>query len=87
MSSDDGGYIIIPNPSKILDCAGLLGPLPVIKTSEAIKQIEVGQVLQMIATDPGSPPDMVAWSNLTGNALLDSRQENDQFVFYFQRLK
>ena len=87
MGSDNEDYIIIPRPSKILDCSGLLGPLPVIKTSAAIKQIEVGQILQMITTDPGAPRDMVAWSHLTGTALLDSRQEADQFVFYFQRLK
>ena len=85
--SSNGDYVIIPNPSKVLDCSGLLGPLPVIKTSAAIKMIEVGQILQMIATDPGAPRDMVAWSQLTGNALLDSRQEDDQFIFYFQRLK
>lgn len=87
MNDETGDYLIIPYPHKVLDCSGLLGPLPVIKVSKAIKQIEVGQVLQMIATDPGAPLDMVAWARLTGNELLDSRQEVNRFIFYFRRLK
>ncbi len=72
---------------RVLDCSGLLCPLPVIKTSKAIKEIEVGQVLKMIATDPGAPPDMEAWARQTGNELLDSHQEDGKFVFYFKRAK
>jgi tRNA 2-thiouridine synthesizing protein A len=71
----------------VLDCTGLLCPLPVVKTSKAIKSLQIGQVLKMIATDPGAPPDMEAWSRQTGNALLLSLQEGDKFVFYIRRLK
>jgi tRNA 2-thiouridine synthesizing protein A len=53
--------MIVLKADKVLDCSGLLCPLPVVKTSKAIKEIELGQVLQMIATDPGAPPDMEAW--------------------------
>ncbi len=77
----------IPEENKVLDCSGMLCPIPVIKTSRAIKEIEVGQVLKMIATDPGAPPDMEAWSRQTGNELIDSHQENGKFVFYFRRVK
>jgi tRNA 2-thiouridine synthesizing protein A len=52
---------------KVLDCTGMLCPVPVVKTSKAIKEIQIGQVLKMIATDPGAPPDMEAWSRQTGN--------------------
>ncbi len=72
---------------KELDCSGKLCPVPVIKTSKAIKEIQVGQVLKMISTDPGAPPDMVAWARQTGNELLDSHQEDKKYVFYFKRLK
>ncbi len=72
---------------KVLDCTGMLCPIPVIKTSKAIKEIQIGQVLKMVATDPGSPPDMQAWSRQTGNELLDSHQEDGKFVFYFRRVK
>jgi len=72
---------------RVLDCAGLLCPLPVIKTSKAIKELQVGQVLKMIATDPGAPADMEAWSRQTGNELMDSHQEDGKFVFYLRRMK
>ena len=72
---------------KTLDCSGMLCPVPVIKTSKAIKEVQVGEVLQMIATDPGAPADMEAWSRQTGNELLDSHKEGDKFVFYFRRIK
>jgi tRNA 2-thiouridine synthesizing protein A len=72
---------------KTLDCSGMLCPVPVIKTSKAIKELQVGQVLQMVATDPGAPADMEAWSRQTGNDLLDSHKEGDKFVFYFRRVK
>ncbi|OGO44438.1 MAG: response regulator SirA [Chloroflexi bacterium RBG_16_63_12] len=72
---------------KTLDCSGMLCPVPVIKTSKAIKEIQVGQVLQMIATDPGAPADMEALARQTGNELLDSHQEDGKYIFYFRRVK
>ncbi|HKZ70873.1 MAG TPA: sulfurtransferase TusA family protein [Anaerolineales bacterium] len=72
---------------KTLDCSGMLCPVPVIKTSKAIKEMQIGQVLKMVATDPGAPPDMVAWARQTGNELLDSHKEGDKFIFYFRRVK
>ena len=49
-----------------LDCRGLLCPMPLLKTSTAIKNMQVGQLLEMLATDPGAKPDMLAWSKRTG---------------------
>ncbi len=72
---------------QVLDCSGLLCPLPVVKTSKAIRELQVGQILKMIATDPGAPPDMEAWSRQTGNELLLSTQEGGKFVFYIRRTK
>lgn len=72
---------------KVLDCSGLLCPVPVVKTAKAIKQIEVGQILQMIATDPGAPPDMEAWSRQTGHELLESQEANGKYIFFFRRTK
>ncbi|MCI0395434.1 MAG: sulfurtransferase TusA family protein [Chloroflexi bacterium] len=75
------------NPNKVLDCTGMLCPMPVIKTSKAIKEIEIGQVLKVIATDPGAPPDMQAWTRQTGHEMLDAHEENGAYVFFFRRLK
>lgn len=75
------------SPDMTLDCSGLNCPMPVIKTAKAIKQIAVGQVLKVISTDSGSPPDMEAWSRQTGHELLDSRQEESEYVFFIRRSK
>ena len=72
---------------QILDCSGLSCPLPVVKTSKAIKGLEICQVLKMISTDPGSQADMEAWSRQTGHALLSSLRDGDKFVYLIQRNK
>lgn len=68
-----------------LDCRGLACPLPVIKTKQAIDTMAVGDVLEMIATDPGAKPDMVAWSNSTGHALVHTREEPGSYTFYIRK--
>jgi TusA-related sulfurtransferase len=73
--------------AQVLDCKGLNCPLPVIKTKKAIEQLSVGQVLQMIATDPGSKSDMVAWSKSTGHELLETREEPGVFTFFVRKTK
>ncbi len=73
--------------AQVLDCKGLNCPLPVIKTKKAIEQLAIGQVLQMIATDPGSKSDMVAWSKSTGHELLETREEPGVFTFFVRRTK
>lgn len=72
---------------KVLDCTGLLCPMPVVKTSKAIKEVEVGQILEMIATDPGAPPDMEAWTRQTGHEMVASTVDNGTFRFWFRRTK
>jgi len=76
-----------PKADQMLDCSGLLCPSPVVKVAKAIKQIEVGQVLQLIATDPGAAPDMEAWTRQTGHEMLASREEDGKFIFFFRRTK
>lgn len=72
---------------ETLDCKGLLCPMPIVKISKAIKKIEVGQVLEMLATDPGSEADMDAWIRQTGHELVDSTQAGDIYKYYVRRLK
>ncbi len=72
---------------RTLDCRGLNCPIPVLKTKKAIDTMQLGQVLEMTATDPGSMPDMVAWSKQTGHELLDSRKENGLFIFLIRKTK
>ncbi len=65
----------VMQPAKTLDVKGELCPSPVIKTSKAIAEIAVGQVLEVVATDPASKPDLQAWSKMTGHKLLSFAEE------------
>jgi tRNA 2-thiouridine synthesizing protein A len=69
----DGGADVV------LNCEGMQCPLPVVKTAQAIKNLEPGQTLELIATDPGVEPDMTAWSSRTGNAIEGIRKEGDVY--------
>ena len=71
---------------QVLDCTGLLCPMPIVKTSKVMKELQAGQVLKMIATDAGSPPDIEAWSRQTGNELLRSTIEDGKFVFFLKKM-
>lgn len=70
-----------------LDCKGLACPLPVIKTKQAIDKMTLGQILEMVATDPGSIPDMQAWSRKTGHELLEAKQDGNLYIFYIRKTK
>lgn len=70
---------------QVLDCTGKLCPMPVVETSQAIKTVDVGQILQMIATDPGAPPDMEAWVRQTGHEMVAQSTEGDKYLFWFRR--
>lgn len=70
-----------------LDLKGLLCPLPVVKISKAIKEVEVGQVVEATATDPGVMADIPAWARSTGNELLLMDKEGDHFIFRVRRDK
>ena len=68
-----------------LDARGLNCPLPILRAKKAIKELESGQILEMIATDPGSLKDMAAFCQQTGNQLLSSAESDDAYVFLIQK--
>ncbi len=68
-----------------LDCRGLNCPLPILKTKKAIETLNSGDVLEMISTDPGSLNDMNAWSRRTGNELLQSEQDGNEYRFFIKK--
>jgi tRNA 2-thiouridine synthesizing protein A len=76
-----------PVADQVLDCSGMACPLPVVKTSQAIKKIEPGQVLELLATDPGVEPDMRAWTTRTGNELLGIARQGEVFHVLIRRVR
>lgn len=65
--------------TEVLDCIGMNCPLPVVKTAQAIKKLPAGEMLELLATDPGVEPDMNAWSRRTGNELVSITKDGDVF--------
>lgn len=71
-----------------LDFKGLLCPMPVVKLAKAIKEIQVGEILEAVATDPGVMADIPAWTRSTGHELVSlDKQEDKTFKFVVKRLK
>jgi len=73
------------NVDKALDLSGLACPMPVVKVSKGIKEIEVGQVLEATTTDPGSLTDFPAWARTSGHEILKTDQDGDTIKFYIER--
>jgi len=72
---------------KVLDLKGLLCPIPVVKMAKAVKEVEVGQLIEAFATDPGVMADIPAWCRTTGNELVTLEKVDKQFHFLVRRLK
>lgn len=74
-------------PNSTLDTRGLFCPLPIVKTSEAIKSVPIGGVLEILATDPGVLADIPAWARKTGNQMLRTECEGNVIKLYVKKLK
>lgn len=71
-----------------LDLKGLACPMPVVRLSQGIKEVEVGTRLEAFATDPGVVVDIPAWCRSTGHELVDmARQQEGVFRFLVRRAK
>jgi len=73
--------------SDILDVKGLNCPLPVLRTKKKLKDIPVGGLLTVLATDPGSVKDMAAFCQMTGHELVESSQQDGVLTYVIKRLQ
>jgi tRNA 2-thiouridine synthesizing protein A len=73
------------NFDKELDARGLNCPLPILRAKKALTEMQSGQVLRVIATDPGSVKDFQAFAKQTGNELLSQAENNKEFEFFIKR--
>lgn len=69
----------------ILDAKGLSCPMPVLKTKKAIDGLQSGQVLEVIATDPGSKSDIPALLRRLGHELVQTKENGDVIEFYIKK--
>ena len=70
---------------KEIDTRGLNCPLPILKAKKALSELQAGQVLKVLATDPGSVRDFQAFARQTGNELIEQSTAGDEFVHYLRR--
>ncbi len=68
-----------------LDASGLNCPLPILRAKKTLADMDAGQVLHIIATDPGSVKDFEAFAKQTGNELLSSGEEGGKFTFMMKK--
>ena len=71
--------------NKELDTRGLNCPLPILKAKKALADMASGQVLKVLATDPGSMRDFQAFARQTGNELLEQSQSADEYIHFLRR--
>jgi tRNA 2-thiouridine synthesizing protein A len=68
-----------------LDASGLNCPLPILRAKKTLSGMSAGQILHIIATDPGSVKDFDAFAKQTGNALMESKEEGGKFHFLLKK--
>ena len=68
-----------------VDCKGLNCPMPIMKIRKAIDSLKKGDVVKLLATDPGCENDVNAWIKRTGNVLLKQEHDGAVQIFYLQK--
>lgn len=75
----------MPSFDQELDATGLNCPLPILRAKKALAALTSGQILRVIATDPGSVKDFEAFAKQTGNELLESGEEGGKYTFLLKK--
>jgi len=70
---------------KVMDFERAPLPMPVVKVSKGIKEIQVGEILEAVTTDPGALADFPAWARTSGNEILKTEQGEGTIRFYIKR--
>ncbi|HEX4744896.1 MAG TPA: sulfurtransferase TusA family protein [Candidatus Limnocylindria bacterium] len=90
---DDADVMVIPAMSggadapTVVDARGAMCPMPIVKLQKAVKAVPVGALVELIATDPGSDPDVKAWGRETGNEIVRTDHTADEFRFLIRRAR
>lgn len=71
--------------AKTLDLKGLSCPLPIVKTAKAVKELASGDLIEALATDPGSVADFAAWCKSTGHELVEQSEADGVYRFVIKK--
>lgn len=68
-----------------VDAKGLSCPMPIVKTAQAVKTVPAGELIEVLATDPGSVKDFAAWTRSTGNTMVEQSEDGGVYRFLIKR--
>lgn len=71
--------------TSVLDTSGKCCPMPMVETNKTLKKMSEGEILQIIATDPGTQVDIPSWCERTGNKLLAAHEQENTFTYYVKK--
>jgi molybdopterin synthase sulfur carrier subunit len=92
---DDADVMVIPamsggaadGPPTVVDARGTLCPMPIVRLQKAVQTAPVGALIELLATDPGSDPDVKAWGRETGNEIVEATRAGGEFRFVIRRVR
>ena len=71
--------------AKEFDASGLRCPMPILQTKKKIQEVQVGEILKVVATDVGTKKDFPAWAERTGNQILEMKEEGGKIIWFIMR--
>ncbi len=74
-----------PDPVRVVDARGTVCPVPIVRAQEAMRQVEVGETIEIIADDPAIEHDLPAWCRSHGHEIVASRREGGRYVYRVRR--
>jgi len=75
-----------PKADATLDCFGLTCPMPIFNASQKMKELKIGDVLEVLATDSGIVADMPDWCKRTGNEFIGAEEDDGEYKVYIRKL-
>ncbi len=75
------------NADRRIDCLGLFCPMPIVKTREAIREMAVGEFLEVLSDDPASDADMTSWCERTGHDLVEVSRDGAVYRFIVRKTR
>lgn len=75
----------VEHTDATVDAKGKMCPVPIVMLAKAAKELRVGQVVMLLATDRGAKPDVAAWAERTGNEVLGMTEDNGVMAFYVRK--
>lgn len=75
----------LPRADVVVDAVGLVCPGPIVKLAQAVKSAQLGQVIEVVATDAGILADAPAWANRTGHMIIGAYSDDGRHRFWFRK--